>query len=837
MSTYRTSRSPTRRYGDPRASTGTVFASSFDTRPQRYDRLYAAQPIARRTYIDDGHGGNRTSRTEYAVRPRHNSFLEEENRRPSNTHLAPPMSPPRIRPVVMNTGHEGPRSAVYSPQQHRDAADRYLVPAASGANRHHHRHHSATPEDMDRIVTATRDGRERAPYYRSGGSSMKSYPASRPPVRYSEEDGYSYTGPREQFARDFPSPPPQSASIRHDGQGRRDRPASVIDIPVHDNTPANRKDHGPPSASTRQFERLDRLDPNRLSVRPAGDSDPDRGPDIPRRHHSVRNAVVHQPHDEQYPVHRDDHDDRRSSRQARNYVDDDRDYGKSSKDMGRDQDRDRDYPYRAADYRRRPRSRETSPDHPTRDRPSTLRVDEPRRPQRSRESSPERPHRGSVSRAGPEPKRPPRSRDPSPDRSGLAKGLAAVGLGGAAAAGLANGLGKEHRDPEDVSDVEGHKERRRRRNRDRDRDLETEGALGSHASEGRRRDPTRQDESEALDPRRDHPGDRMSSDSQDEAHRSRRHHRRRHHRDRDQGPSDSPSESGSDRQARGSRKDVRGGRADREPGEPEQFPGRARDASPTREISGPNGENRTVPPGDDEDGRPRRVQLVEPVKEEKPENKPKGILKPARKVPFPEDPNPVREGVAPLNSAGRDGIPPQARWTKISRMLVNPEALRKANERFEERDDYVIVLRVLPKEEIGKLAEKTVEIRGKYSVGFFSSFLSLTHIHVDPIAEAREREWEEELAEKERRRRRQQEHHDTSEGAGEGENKAPPLAIESAPPPLEVPQAATAAAAAAAVPLDPRVFQKAQDPLGRSSPNQLVTPTVNIVPETYSEKV
>lgn len=44
---------------------------------------------------------------------------------------------------------------------------------------------------------------------------------------------------------------------------------------------------------------------------------------------------------------------------------------------------------------------------------------------------------------------------------------------------------------------------------------------------------------------------------------------------------------------------------------------------------------------------------------------------------------------------------------------MNPEALEAAHERFEERLDCVIVLRVLTKEEIQKLADRTREIRGK----------------------------------------------------------------------------------------------------------------------------
>lgn len=65
--------------------------------------------------------------------------------------------------------------------------------------------------------------------------------------------------------------------------------------------------------------------------------------------------------------------------------------------------------------------------------------------------------------------------------------------------------------------------------------------------------------------------------------------------------------------------------------------------------------------------------------------------------------------------ANKKGIPPGARWTKIDRRLVNPEALERANERFEERQDFVIVLRVLTKEEIQKLADRTRDIRGTSS--------------------------------------------------------------------------------------------------------------------------
>lgn len=88
----------------------------------------------------------------------------------------------------------------------------------------------------------------------------------------------------------------------------------------------------------------------------------------------------------------------------------------------------------------------------------------------------------------------------------------------------------------------------------------------------------------------------------------------------------------------------------------------------------------------------------------------KGILRAPREK-FPEDPAPIREGVAPLKDAKKDGVPPSARWTKISRKLVNPEALEAGKERYEAREDFVIVLRVLSRDEVQAYAEVTERIR------------------------------------------------------------------------------------------------------------------------------
>ena len=91
---------------------------------------------------------------------------------------------------------------------------------------------------------------------------------------------------------------------------------------------------------------------------------------------------------------------------------------------------------------------------------------------------------------------------------------------------------------------------------------------------------------------------------------------------------------------------------------------------------------------------------------------------------FPEHTESHREGVAPLDPLGptHRNIPPNARWTKIDRRLVNPEALELGSERFEERQDFVIVLRVLSKEEIEQYALKTQELRSKSWLVTFDNF-------------------------------------------------------------------------------------------------------------------
>lgn len=111
----------------------------------------------------------------------------------------------------------------------------------------------------------------------------------------------------------------------------------------------------------------------------------------------------------------------------------------------------------------------------------------------------------------------------------------------------------------------------------------------------------------------------------------------------------------------------------------------------------------------------KHARVVSPPRDKRDDKPLRGILKqPSAK--FPEDANPIREGVAPHKEDKKlKEVPPGARWTKINRKVVNPEALTIGKERFEERDDFVIVLRVLSKEEIQAYAAATQVLRGMLS--------------------------------------------------------------------------------------------------------------------------
>jgi hypothetical protein len=90
---------------------------------------------------------------------------------------------------------------------------------------------------------------------------------------------------------------------------------------------------------------------------------------------------------------------------------------------------------------------------------------------------------------------------------------------------------------------------------------------------------------------------------------------------------------------------------------------------------------------------------------------PRGHILEKQTEKSPGDPESIQDDLSSFESEPAKIVPPNARWTKIDRRLVNPQALEEAKERFEERLDCVIVLRVLTKVEIQSLANRTRDIR------------------------------------------------------------------------------------------------------------------------------
>ncbi|KAK6367970.1 hypothetical protein LTS17_010123 [Exophiala oligosperma] len=742
-------------YPDPRASTGMVYSSSFDTRFSSQPRTaldpyqstrhgsYSTQGVTSRTFLDDAHPGRGpVVRTEYAVRPRNNSSVGSESRRPLSAYVARPASPPRVRPVI-SVARDDPRSPVLPPARE----ERFLVPASSHAGRHHHRHSSATRAEQDRLgyVRANRQPE----YHRRGG--YNAYPSytrdaplqengfsyttpkeqflqesSRPLQRREplQEDGYSYTTPKEQFLQESSRP-----AQRRESFGRRERPISTIGVPEY--RQSVRRDLGPPPSSSRALDRIDRTDGVRHSSSRVNESD-DRTGDIPRRHSSMRTPVLHHYRDDNYVAGREERDPRLPPKPRYDrYEEDDR----SHKHKHREE-RERDAPRDTDPRREREKDRDRDRDR-----------DRERERDRDRDMDRERIREGDRAVRGPDDRRQERSRDPSPEQqSSVRKHLPTVAAA-AVGAGVAGVAAKKSRSPNEGSDSDEHKDRKHRRRRQH---RNGDDASPDEVADRAERDPKLVDGDRRERRREEVRTEEPVAEARDERHERRRHHRHRH---RDKPGQDNESDTTEDSAGPESRPQPR---SDKDRNGELREPSRRRERASSRDADrdGQALQPRTMSPGEEDDGRPRRVQLVEPV-EKKEEFKPKGILKPPREVPFPEDPNPEREGVAPLKDAKKDGIPANARWTKISRALVNPEALEKEHERFEERDDYVIVLRVVTREEIMKFAERTKEIR-----------------------EARERQWQAELEE---RRRKKERGHESSDDYSDEERRAP-LAIEQEKP-------------------------------------------------------
>ena len=583
-----------------------------------------------------------------------------------------------------------------------EAEPHYILPASSSSSRRdHHRTYSAGNTDAGRYLTDERDRLERGGYRSSGvGGGRQGYNLNVPLVRQPKDKddrdyGYEYTDRKEQMYRDTA---PRLRQRRESDSERRERPLSMTGLEDYlPRTSQSSRDGGPP-VSTRGFSKLestklDRSGSLRHEYRIPRDPDPAprdyvpttsrEDPDGPHRRKSTRAPVaLHQEPDEGYSSYREDrkeprerhhHSSRRTGSLDRGG--DDRGFGtrvSQDDDVRRDAD-DRSRKHRDHTHQKdREEGSEKDRRHRNGHRADHTEVDDHDRRVRDE------------------------SRKDKHGESKFGEDLA-LGAAGVTAAGLvAEGIKHQHY-----------------------RDREPSGVESETAARDRREDP----EPGRLAVNPDTLGSNSrSGENSDEERRERRRIRRKERESRE------------DEELR---EETRKGRFDElaPPNDDERRESASYDRGarvPSQSVPGPDNigrrhrrhHHRTSDEAShsessvDDEGRdthrhrPSVVRVVSPARDDKPEIKPKGILRPPREK-FPEDPAPVREGVAPLKDAGKKGIPPNARWTKIDRKLVNPEALDQGNERYEERIDYVIVLRVLTKEEIEAYAERTQEIRGK----------------------------------------------------------------------------------------------------------------------------
>ncbi|KAI4203759.1 MAG: hypothetical protein LQ350_001585 [Teloschistes chrysophthalmus] len=760
-----------RRVSQPgRSSTGTlVYPSSFDPyyAPTRSNRDFStaagprtsaervAQPRAVPRYRPESPPG-RQARDDYAVRPRRLTIDPDaaESRRPLN--VIGSGSPNRSsRPII--TTSDRPASPPSKLGRSRQDEPYYLQPAAS-TRREHRRNYTVDSTDSSRIFAEERGG------YRSSviGSGRSGYNLNPPSVRQSGEldrGGYEYTNPREQMYRDT-EPRPRQRRESYSGGGR-ERPLSMPGL--EDYLPRlerTNRDAGPP-VSMRGFGNLGRAGslrqgPSSRDYDPAP-SDFSRD-DYERRKAHIPRVAVHQKPDDGYSSYRDDesaYDDSRDRRPRKTAFEDEvvstkprevyneeldrQRRAKTNADTGKIDTRPKDrypedYDRTGEEKARRHHDKGHQRDDRDGDRDVRRREDATREGRvdatRDRREDPYRERREELPRERRDDGYRERRDDVPREKRYHDNGLI---LGGAAAtAGLATEAARsQHRHKEAPADRDARRDPPRESDRDRlavrDPAESTSASTVSRESDEERRERRR---------RRRERRDREIREAQESEERQRRKAPEpalavpqdlairepvsRESLPREPAPREperrrdiddlAPPRDNLIREQPSYERRPNEGRLDvAEPLKPQprgrHHHSRNRDYDSFSDSSSSSEDSR----------RPRDVRVVTPPSERAPSQpppQPKSILRAPREK-FPEDPAPVREGVAPLKDAGKKGIPPNARWTKIARKHVNPEALEAGNERYEERPDCVIVLRVLTKEEIDLYAAKTQELRAE----------------------------------------------------------------------------------------------------------------------------
>lgn len=633
---------------------------------------------------------------DYAVRPRRLTLEPEvqKARRPASMII--PNEPIRTSRPIVTSAVDRPPSPVTKPRRDRREEDYDVLPASSTSRRHHQRHASLNTTDPGRLTAREREPEEKS--YRVPTSS-------RPSVRERQGDtdrdyGFEYTEARE--------PKVQDSAYRQ--RSRRDsfdsaRPQSVAAPGTY--IPRSNREPGPP-ISSRGFETINRSDSQRRAHRARDDDRPPReyirdDRDIENRKPPRPEIALHQPSTDAYPAPYPE-EESRHHRPRKPPPEDDR-YEPRTRPHKTVSEEDR------VERRIRDPQDERSGDERSRkargpqdDRSGDER---PRRHRHKHHHSDRERHRDDME----EDDREPRVRDETRDKRERVddRGSNTGMLAGAGAAVATTGLAAEevrrhrHREPRD--DEGGHRHREPRYEEGGHRHREPRDELDPRA--------LRRPQEHLREPERDHletssvsTGLSISEREDLEYQEAREASRRaKEQAEAFVGPVEHVIREQKSYERRPEDDAPRHHRSYRPRRHHTQT--RSEDSRSSSSFSSSS---------DSEDDRRKRPppRVVTPANEEnsEPKPQPKGILRKPREQ-FPEYPATVREGVAPHKDDKKKDVPPNARWTKVDRRLVNPEALEQDGIRFNEFVDHVIVLKVMDREEIEKYTQKTAEIREK----------------------------------------------------------------------------------------------------------------------------
>ena len=677
-----------------RTSAGSFFTSSYDPygAPTRTSREYVGGPRVsdervaaprllpprprsppRRAAPDDYDVPLRT-------RPRRQTLEPEPPRVRRPVSMIVPTEPTRSSRPIVTSSADRPPSPVTKVRRDRRDEDYEVLPASSTSRRHHQRHSSLNTTDPARLMIRERE-KEREPEDKTYRVSNAGRPAVRERQGESDRDyGYEYTEAREPKVQD---PVYRQRSRRDSYDTTRPRSMLVPDAYI----PRSSREPGPP-VSSRGFEGVGRSESQRHGHHARDDDRVARDyvrddRDIENRKPMRPEITLHQPSNDAYvaPYPEEESRHHRSRKLA------------------------------SEDDRLEPRHRPHKPasDEDRLERRARDPLDDRSGDERPRRHRHKHHHRDEIEDDGRERRVRDELRDKRDRGDDGARGSGI--LAGAGAAAAATGLAAEeirrhrHREPRDE---EGGHRPKEPRNEDggyrlRDPREEVDSRPIRRPQEQRLREPER----DFLDTSSVSTGLSISEREDLEYQEAREASRR--------AKEQAPAFVGPIEPVLREQKSYERRPQDDAPRHHRSYRPR-RHHSRTREEDSWSESSASSSSDSEDDRRPRRPppRVVTPANDEKSEPKPppKGILRKPREQ-FPEYPATEREGVAPHKDDKKKDVPPNARWTKIDRRLVNPEALEQDGVRFNEFVDHVIVLKVMDREEIEKYTQKTAEIREK----------------------------------------------------------------------------------------------------------------------------